>query len=196
MLAIGRRFFIAIVAIALFGCAERSPSFKGTDLSRVTWGDDIRLTSHTGKPVSTADFRGKVIVLFFGYTHCPDICAPTLAKLAALRKNLGNDAEKLQVFFVTVDPMHDTPPQLAFFVPKFDPSFIGLTGKREEIAAVANEYKIAYAPERKNAKVHPAIDHSGVILAKDAKGKLRVMFANDMPVADMEHDIRLLLKEI
>lgn len=191
-----RYLYLGVIAWALAACVAEPPPFKGTDLSNVNWGGDIRLQAHTGVSVSTTDFRNKVLVLFFGYTHCPDICTPTLTKLAALRKNLGNDADRLQVFFITVDPLHDTPPQLAFFVPKFDPTFIGLTGKYDEIAAVASEYKVPLAPERKSIHAHPAIDHSGVMMVKDGNGKLRLMFANDMAVADMEHDIRLLLKDL
>lgn len=181
------------MAAALGACTPQPPAFHGTDLSMVDWGKDVTLTAHTGERVSTAAFRGKVTVLFFGYTHCPDICAPTLSKLAAVRKALGNDADKVQVLFITVDPKHDTPAQLAAFVPKFDPSFIGLSGTPAEIGAVAAEYKVAYAPTPASMSQQVLIDHSGGMLVKDANGKLRLLFRNEMPVAEMTADLRQLL---
>jgi len=184
---------LLLAALVLVACTA-SPAFRGTDLGMVEWGKDVTLTAHTGARVSTADFRGKVTVLFFGYTHCPDICAPALTKLAAVRKALGPDAEKVQVLFITVDPQHDTPEQLAAFVPKFDPSFIGLSGTPAEIGAVAAEYKVAYAPTPASMSQQVLIDHSGGMLVKDAAGKLRLLFKNDMPVADMTADLRQLLR--
>jgi len=183
----------------LAACTASTPAFKGTDISTVNWGEDFALQSHTGARVSTADFRGKVAILYFGYVDCPDVCAPTLAKLAAARKLLGPDADKLQVVFVTVDPRHDTPARLADFVPKFDPSFVGLTGTPDEIAAVAREYKIAYQNHPPSATAHahaPAMtDHSRGMLVKDPNGKLRLFFAGDAPSADVAHDVRALLTE-
>lgn len=190
-----RRFIVgALVAAALASCTPTPPAFRGTDLSQVTWGKDVTLTAHTGRRLSTADFRGKVLVLFFGYTHCPDICAPTLSKLAAVRQALGPDGDNVQVVFVTVDPQHDTPERLAAFVPKFDPSFIGLTGTPAEIAAVASEYKVAYAPTPATQTSQVLIDHSGGMLVKDGNGKLRLLFRNEMTVADMTADLRQLLR--
>lgn len=185
---------LLLAALWLVACTASPPAFHGTDLGMVDWGKDVTLTAHTGARVSTAEFRGKVTVLFFGYTHCPDICAPTLTKLAAVRKALGPDAEKVQVLFITVDPKHDTPKQLAAFVPKFDPSFIGLTGTPAEIGAVAAEYKVAYAPTPASMSQQVLIDHSGGMLVKDRTGKLRLLFKNDMPVADMTADLRQLLR--
>ena len=187
-------FSLLLVALAAVACTPSTPAFRGTDLSMVEWGKDVTLTSHTGARVSTADFRGKVTVLFFGYTHCPDICAPTLTKLAAVRKALGSDAEKVQVLFITVDPKHDTPKQLAAFVPKFDPSFVGLTGTPAEIGAVAAEYKVAYSQTPATMPQQVLIDHSGGMLVKDRAGKLRLLFKNDMSVADMTADLRRLLQ--
>ncbi|WP_197702675.1 SCO family protein [Sulfuricaulis limicola] len=159
------------------------------------WGGDFTLTAHTGKPARASDFNGKVVVMFFGYTHCPDICAPTLAKLNQVVKRLGDEAKNVQVLFITVDPEHDTVPQLAGFIPPFNPSFIGLTGSDKEIAAVAAEYKVAYGqnPQAKPGQI--LVDHSTGILVKDRKGKLRLLVKNDVTVDDLEHDVRVLLKE-
>ena len=189
------RFPLALLLLlAAAACTPAKPTFKGSDITGVEWGGDVELDAHTGKRISTADFRGKLVVVFFGYTHCPDICAPTLAKLAGLRKSLGSDAERVQVFFITVDPAHDTVPQLADFVPKFDPSFIGLTGKPDEIAAAVREYKVVAVPQGAAGSTSVPIDHSGTVFVKDGAGAMRLLWRSDTSVADMEHDVRLLLK--
>lgn len=186
---------LLIVVFLTTACSPERPVIRGTDLSGVDWGGDFTLVSHQGSPVSTAGFRGKVLILFFGYTHCTDICGPTLAKLAALKKRLGPDAGRIQVLFVTIDPEHDTPEQLARFVTAFDPGFIGLTGTPEQIAAVARDYKVGYVSHPAAPAASTAIQHSGSIFVKDGAGKLRLLFKNETPVADMGHDIRQLLKE-
>lgn len=199
--------FAWLLLLPLLGCTPAKPTFKGTDVTGIEWGGDIALQAHTGQRVSTADFRGKLLVLFFGYTHCPDICGPTLAKLAHLRQALGPDAERLQVIFVTVDPARDTPEQLAAYLAKFHPSFVGLRGSPEELTAAAREYKVLAQPVSGHAGGQPdphaahapkqmavLIEHSGTLFVKDAAGRLRLLWKNDTPVADMEHDVRLLLR--
>jgi protein SCO1 len=186
-------FYAATIAIT--GCAPAPPAFKSLDIGSVDWGKDFELTAHTGERVSTATFRGKVLVMFFGYTHCPDICAPTLSKLAQVNKRLGEDAGRVQVLFVTVDPEHDTVEQLAGFVPKFDPSFIGFTGTDQEIAAVAEEYKIGYQKTPNSTASQTQIVHSGGLMVKDAGGKLRLLIKNHATVDEIEHDVILLLSE-
>ncbi len=185
---------VLLASLWLAACSPAPSSFKGTDLSRVEWGGDFELTAHTGARVKSTDYRGKVLVLFFGYTHCPDICAPTLAKLAEVVRALGPDAVRVQVVMVSVDPKHDTPAQLAGFVPKFHPSFVGLTGSEAEIAAIARDYKVAFQANPQSSAERTLIDHFGGVMVKDARGKLRVHVGNDAPVADIVHDLRLLLQ--
>lgn len=189
-----RSIVFLLVTLFIAACAPARPAFKGTDISGVEWGGDFELTAHTGKRVKASEFRGKVLVLFFGYTHCPDICAPTLARLAHLMKRLDADAARVQVLFVTVDPKHDSVAQLAGFVPTFHPAFIGLTGTAQEIGRVARDYKLAYAENPRNASGQVLIDHAGGMMVKDATGRLRLLFRNDASVDDMAHDVRLLLK--
>ena len=184
-----------LTAIGLAGCSSSAPDFKSLDISDVEWGGDFELTAHTGERVKFSDFHGKVLILFFGFTRCPDICSPTLIKLALLTERLAEQAEHVQVIFISVDPEYDTPEILAGFVPKFHPSFIGLTGTAEEIAAVAKEYKITYLQNPRSSSTQTLINHSGGMMVKDAEGKLRLLIRNDASVDDMEHDIRLLLKE-
>ena len=186
-----RTVIVLLFALTFFACTPPKPIFKGADVTGIDWGGDVSLIAHTGKRVSTADYRGKMLIIFFGFTNCPDICSPTLAKLAALRKALGADAGQVQVFFITVDPAHDTPQQLAGFLPKFDPTFIGLTGTLEEVTAAAREFKIVAVPSGSSSE---RFDHSGSVMVKDKAGKLRLIWRNELSVGDMEHDIKLLGK--
>jgi protein SCO1/2 len=189
------RLVVSLLAALFVAACTPAPAFRSMDISGVEWGGDFTLTAHTGKPARVSDFSGKVVVMFFGYTHCPDICAPTLVKLDQVVKRLGDEAKNVQVLFITVDPVHDTVKQLAGFIPPFNPSFIGLTGSDKQIAAVASEYKVAYGqnPQAKPGQI--LVDHSTGILVKDKKGKLRLLVKNDVAVDDLEHDVRLLLKE-
>lgn len=174
-------------------CSPSAPTFKSMDISGVEWGGDFTLTAHTGKPVKISDFSGKVVIMFFGYTHCPDVCAPTLVKMDQVMKRLGEDAKNVQVLFITVDPVHDTVQQLSGFVPRFNPAFIGLTGSNMEIAAVARDYKVAYGANPQAQKGQILVDHSTGILVKDTKGKLRLLVKNEVPLEDLEHDVKILI---
>src|SRR5712692_9098410 len=140
-----RRFAGQILFIILLvsACSASAPQFNTTDISTVEWGKDFVLTTHTGERKRLSDFKGKPVVLFFGYTNCPDICGPTLAKLAEVTKKLSEATNRTQVIFISVDPLHDTPSKLAKFVTTFDPNFIGMTGTPAEIAVVTQDYKIA-----------------------------------------------------
>lgn len=191
-----RLLLAASFLVAWFAAAcSPAPQFKSTDIGGVDWGGDFTLTAHTGQPVKASQFNGKVVILFFGYTHCPDVCAPTLVKLDQMLKRLGESAKNVQVLFVTVDPEHDTVPQLAGFIPVFNPSFIGLTGSDKEIAAVAQDYKVAYGRNSQAKSGQVLVDHSTGILVKDKKGKVRLLVKNDVAVDDLEYDMRILLSE-
>lgn len=188
------RIFLSLCALWLVACAPPAPAFKATDISGVDWGGDFELTAHTGKRMRVSEFRGKVVVMFFGYTHCPDVCAPTLVKLDQAVKRLGDDAQHVQVLFITVDPGHDTVQQLAGFVPRFNPAFIGLTGSDSEIAGVASGYKVAYGKNPASRPGQILVDHSTGILVMDTTGRPRLLVKNDVAVEDLVHDLKLLLK--
>jgi len=191
-----RRSVAQILAVILLvtACSAPAPQFKTTDISTVEWGKDFVLTTHTGERKRLSDFKGKPVVLFFGYTNCPDICGPTLAKLAEVTKKLNGTANQAQVIFISVDPAHDTPFQLAKFVATFDQSFIGMTGTPAEIAVVTQDYKIA-TQHKEGADHTHLIDHSGGAFVIDRKSKLRLYIKEGTPVADIVHDLRALLKE-
>src|SRR6185295_2948353 len=122
--AMRKKLLLALFITFIVACSGEP--FKGTDISNVQWGGDFELTAHTGKRVHAVDFQGKALVLFFGFTNCPDICAPTLTRVTQAMKLLGPEAQQVQVLFITVDPKRDTPAQLAKFVTAFHPAFLGL----------------------------------------------------------------------
>jgi protein SCO1/2 len=187
-----RRAVIGLALLtALAACTPQPPPFRGTALDKVVWGGDFALTADSGQRFDTQALRGKVQVVFFGYTHCPDICAPTLAKLAQARRLLGDDARDVQVLFVTVDPEHDTPAQLKQFLAAFDPSFIGLTGAQDDVRRVAGGHMSYY---QRATKDNARVTHTGSLYLKDRHGRMRVLVKESAPVEDIVHDLRLLLK--
>ena len=181
---------VLCLVFVLAACSKQPPAFRNTVVEGVKWGTDFELTAHSGQRLRTADYRGKVLVLFFGYTHCPDICAPTLAKLAQLSKALGEDANRVQVFFISVDPQHDSPAQLKQFLSGFDPAFIGLTGTSDELGVVATEHRVLFKPATAGQ-----VDHSGMLFVKDTHGRMRLLMRESTPFDDIVHDLRLLLKQ-
>jgi len=185
--------FVACLA-ALAGCGQDSdkPKFQLTDITGVSWGKKLELTDHDGKRRTLEDFKGKVVVLFFGFTHCPDACPTTLAELATVAKELGPDAQRMQVLIVTVDPERDTPEVLRKYVPSFNPSFLGLYGTPAETTAAAKEFKVYF-----NKQPQPGggytVDHSAGTFVLDAQGRLRLFGQYGAGAKALLHDIRLLL---
>ena len=157
------------------------------------FGKELALTGHDGKPRTLADFRGKAVVLFFGYTHCPDICPTTLADMAGVMKKLGKDAGRVQVLFVTVDPERDTPAVLSRYVPAFDPSFLGLYGDAAATQRAAKEFKIFYEKRPGSAPGSYTIDHSAQSYILDAQGRLRLLVRTERIADDLPGDLRSLL---
>jgi len=187
----GWRVVLPVALVVLAACSKATPDYRNTALEGVQWGKDFTLTSQTGARLNTADLRGKLLVLFFGYTHCPDICAPTVAKLAQAVKMLGEEGKRVQVLFISVDPEHDTPAQLQRFVSGFGPSVIGLTGSTDEISAIAADHMVFF----KQAKAGTRVEHTGMVFVKDARGRMRLLIKDSAPLDDIVHDLRLLLNE-
>jgi protein SCO1/2 len=186
--------FLTLAAACLAGCGEQSgaPGFKLTDVTGANVGKELALTDHHGKPRTLADFRGKVVTVFFGFTHCPDVCPTTLAEMAQVVKALGPDGDRVQVLFVTVDPERDTQQVLAQYVPAFHPSFLGLYGDAEATARAAKAFKIYY--QKQPAKDgHYSVDHSAGTYILDREGRLRLFAGYGTGAPALLHDIRLLL---
>ena len=188
-----RSSFFAL-ALLLAACSPEAPKFRSTDISGADFGKELALTGHDGKPRTLTDFRGRVVVLFFGFTHCPDICPTTLADVAAVMKKLGKDADRVQVLMVTVDPERDTPEVLSKYVPAFDPRFIGLYGDAVATQRAAKEFKIFY--EKRKAGGSYSVDHSGQSYVIDPQGRLRLFVRHDRIAQDLAEDLRALLSEM
>jgi protein SCO1/2 len=189
------RFSAALLLAGLLAaCSPEAPKFRSTDITGADFGKSLELTAQDGKPRTLADFRGKVVVLFFGYTHCPDICPTTLADMAAVMKQLGPDAARVQVLFVTVDPERDTPEILAKYVPAFDASFLGLYGDAAATQRTAKEFRIFYEKRPGGAPGAYTVDHSGQSYVLDTQGKLRLFVRHDRIAQDLTDDLRALLK--
>ena len=190
------RLLLAGLAMApLHGCKqpEAAQSFKSTNVTGIDSGKDFRLTDHLGQLRTLSDFKGKIVVLFFGYTHCPEACPNTLTELALVMKRLGPDADKVQVLFITLDPERDTQAILAQFVPSFNPKFIGLYGTPAQIAETAKEYRLFYSKEPGKSPGNYTLDHSVGTYIYDQSGRLRLHAAYGQGVDALVHDIKLLL---
>jgi protein SCO1/2 len=185
---------LALFALALLLVACNKPAvFNNVDITGADYARDFKLVDHTGKPRSLADFKDKVVFLFFGYTQCPDVCPTTMAEMAAVMKALGPQADKVQVLFVTVDPERDTQELLAQYVPAFHPSFIGLRGDAAATAAVAKEFKVFYAKSPGATPDSYSVDHTYGSYVFDRSGKIRLFVRHGKGPAPIIHDIQLLL---
>ena len=182
-----------LLAVAVAACGPASPKFQGSDVTGATFGRDFSLIDHHGKARTLADFRGKAVVVFFGYTQCPDFCPTTLSELAAAMKMLGPDASRVQVLFVTVDPARDTQDVLAHYVPAFDPSLLGLYGDDKATSEVAREFKIIYQKQPGREPGSYTVDHSAGTYLFDPQGRLRVYENYGPGPAVYAHDLRELL---
>ena len=192
--ALAHLFGVLLVALAA-GCGPDAPKFKASDVTGTAYGRDFRLTDHTGKPRTLADYRGKAVVLFFGYTQCPDVCPTTLSELAEAMKRLGPDADRVQVLFVTIDPERDTPELLAHYVPAFDPRFVGLYGDAAATARTAKEFKVLYQKQPGPTPATYTMDHSAGTFIFDPQGRLRLYVGYGQGPDVFVHDLRALLHD-
>jgi protein SCO1 len=184
-----------LALVFLSSCDSKvEPDFLSTDITDASFGRDFKLFDHNGNLRSLADFRGKVIVLFFGYTNCPDICPSIMAKLAGAVKNLGKDSNHVQVLFISVDPEHDTPALLKQYVSTFDPNFLGLLGDLETTKNIAKEFKIAFQKQTEINQDSYVMEHSAGTYILDQKGKLRLYVNTNTNVDIISHDILELLR--
>jgi len=186
------RLFWSITICSFIAGCDSGPQFRSTDITGAPYGHALELTDHTGKPRRREDFRGKAVVLFFGFTHCPDICPTTLADISQAVKGLGADAERVQVLMVSVDPERDTQESLAKYVTAFDPRFLGLRGDLAATRKVAAEFKI-YFEKRKQGDGY-TVDHSGQSYVIDPQGRLRLLVRHDRIAQDLAEDLRTLLR--
>jgi protein SCO1 len=185
-----------LLGLSMAGC-DRSvqgiTSAGGSDATGTDMAKELSLTDHHGKPRTLADFRGKVVVVAFGYMHCPDVCSTTLADMARALKLLGNDAGKVQVLFVTLDPKRDTPALLGQYATSFHPNFLSLYGDRDATEKAARNFGVDYQ-EHLDGGSDDTLDHTAGSFVLDANGKLRVFFRNGIEPTKMAEDLRTILR--
>lgn len=190
-------FVLALAAaLALAGCdklTSKPPSFQNTDVTGLPYAQDFALTDHNGKPRTLADFKGKVVVVFFGFTQCPDVCPTTMAEMATVMKELGPKADEVQVLFVTVDPERDTQQLLAQYVPAFDKRFLGMYGDAAATAKMAKDFKVFYAKVAGKTPGSYSMDHTAGSYVFDKSGKVRLFLRHGQGAAPIVHDLRQLL---
>jgi len=189
-----RRFLCALASLALAGCGAGGPKFESSDVTGSSFGHDFTLEDPDGRQRTLADFRGKAVVVFFGYTQCPDVCPATLATLAEAMKRLGPDADRVQVLFITVDPERDTAALLKQYVPAFDPHFLGLRGDAAATARTAKEFRIIYQKVPGPTPGSYTMDHSAGSYVFDPQGRLRLFVSNGQGPDVFAHDLRELLR--
>ena len=199
-----RRFAIKKVAACallasagglLAACQPDKPQFKAIDITGADYAQGFQLTDLDGQPRSLADYKGKVVVVFFGFTQCPDVCPTTMNEMAQVKKLLGTDGDKLQVVFISIDPERDTPEVLKAYMGSFDPSFAGLyAASPDALAALAKDFKIYYKKVDGKTPTSYSMDHTAASYVYDPQGRLRLYARYGIGPQAMADDIRLLLK--
>jgi protein SCO1/2 len=185
----------ALFVLSLAGCVPSQPGFRNTDVTGSDCCKDFRLTDHNGKTRTLADFRGKAVVMFFGYAQCPDVCPTTMMEMKAVLRQLGPDAPRVQVLFVTVDPERDTRELLSNYVPAFDADFLGLFGDLETTARTAKEFRVFYQKQPGKTPGSYTVDHTAGSYVFDPQGRVRLFVRHGDGGANLAADLRTLLKQ-
>lgn len=200
MTMLDRRALLALAAaLPLAACdkfgAARAPAFKGVDLTGADYAKTLNLPDQDGRMRSLSDFKGKVVVVFFGYTQCPDVCPTTMAELAEVKRSLGADGARVQGVFVSVDPERDTPALLKAYAASFDPSFVALRGSEDQTRAVAKDFKVFFAKVPGKTPESYTMDHTAASFIFDAQGRVRVFSRYGSGAQALADDLKLLLAE-
>ena len=185
--------FIAFF-VSLAACSDKKLEFKGVDITGADYAQNFKLEDQFGKTRTIADFKGKAVVIFFGFTQCPDVCPTAMADLAEVKKLLGKDGEKMQGIFISLDPERDTAPVLKAYMENFDPTFIALRGSLEQTAEVAKHFKIFYKKVEGRTASSYTLDHSAGSYAFDPQGQIRLYNRYGGGPKPLAEDIVLLLK--
>jgi protein SCO1 len=191
----GRRFraFLVVLALTTAACQGDQPSIPPGALDPLDYGGDFSLTAHDGRTFRLQDVRGKAVLMFFGYTSCPDMCPLTMSRIASARDELGGDASRVATLFVSVDPNRDTPAVLKEYVGSFAMPVTGLTGTEEELAAMAAAYHVQY--QMVPASPSYLMNHTTAVFLIDPKGQLRGLFAYDEKPETLAAALRAVLDE-
>ena len=198
-MAVSRRRLITAAATAplLAACGQAAAplAFKAVDITGATYAQELDLPDTEGKRRLIAEFKGKLTVVFFGFTQCPDVCPTTMLELAQVKQALGADGEKVQGIFVSLDPERDTPEVLRAYVQNFNPSFIALRGTPEETQAIAKRFKVFYAKVPGKTEGSYSLDHTAGSFVFDMQGKIRLFTRYGGGAEALKHDLQLLLKQ-
>jgi protein SCO1 len=195
---------LVVSVLSLAGCDRQgegvqmmlSPAktaFKNTDVTGLEYAKNFALPDHNGKMRTLADFKGKAVVVFFGYTQCPDVCPTTMAEMASVMQRLGPLADKVQVLFITIDPERDTQQLLSKYVPSFDPRFLGLVGDKNATEKVAKEFKVFYQKVPGKESGSYSMDHTAGSYVFDPQGRIRLFVRHGQGAEPIAHDLKLLL---
>jgi len=188
-------FALALSLVGLSACSEPKPAFKAVDITGADYAKELNLPDQNGQVRKLKDFSGKLVVVFFGYTQCPDVCPTTMQELAEVKRLLGPDGDKLQAVFVTVDPERDTTELLKAYIENFDASFVALRPTQEQLPAIAKEFKIYFKRVEGKTPTSYTMDHSAGSYTFDAQGKVRLFNRYGTGAQALADDFKLLLKK-
>lgn len=196
-------FLVAAGALALAGCDRlgaglglgAKPAFKAVDITGAQYARELALPDADGRTRSLAEFKGGIVVVFFGFTQCPDVCPTTLGEVAEAKRALGADGARVRAVFVSVDPERDTPEILRAYVSAFDPGFVALRGSPEQTLAAAREFKIFFSKVPGKTPGSYTIDHTAGSYVFDASGRVRLFTRHGTGVPALVHDLKILLQE-
>jgi protein SCO1 len=186
-----RAGLLVLSTFAMVHCAKHE--FNNVDISSASYARDFSLLDTSGNRRTIGSWHGKFVILFFGYTQCPDVCPATMSELARVRRDLGSDGARIQVLFVTLDPARDTPELLARYVPGFDPSFVGLYGSEAEIATTAREFRVFYQKVDGSSPSNYTLDHTAGSFVFDPDGHVRLFVRGQATADQIEADLRRLM---
>lgn len=177
----------------LAACGKEEIIFQGSDISGTKLGRDLEMIDGNSQVRHLDDYKGKVVLVFFGFTQCPDVCPTAMAELSQTMELLGDDASKVQVLMISVDPARDTPEILSAYVSAFNPSFVGLTGSSEQLSKTAKSFKAYYAKSPGGSADQYGMDHASSFYLLDQQGEARVLISGNASAQDIAKDIKLLL---
>ncbi len=189
-----RTWILAAAALMLGACSPDKPQFRSIDVTGADYARDFKLADHNGQPRTLADFRGKVVVIFFGFAQCPDVCPTAMAELAEIKRLLGADGGKVQGLFVTLDPERDTPEVLKAYMGNFDPAFLALRPEVQELPDLAKHFKIFYKKTEGKTAGSDTLHHTAASYVFDLHGRLRLYTRHGMGPAALAEDLKILLK--
>ena len=189
-----KAIFISFFTVFLTACSPDKPQFKSIDMTGADYAKDFALPDQNGQTRGIKDFAGKVVVVFFGFTQCPDVCPTSMTELAGIKKSLGADGSKLQAIFISLDPERDTPEIHKAYMGNFDPTFLALRPSMEQLPVVAKDFKIYYKKVEGRTDSSYSMDHSAGNYIYDTQGRLRLYSRYGSGAEGLTQDIRLLLQ--